>query len=270
MRISNKAAGKPVTRIVQGETLHIAGIDPSRLPDRELMRLSGLRSHQFQTVLRQSTLNKIRNRGDADTSAPAYGVLVGNLYRDQAGAYLLVEHSLEIRTTADGDMSFDKEIWKFIWAAMNQNFPSLRVVGWYVIHPGHGATMTEIERAIHEKYFDQKWQVAYMYDPHDRRQRVFGGPPGAVKRCDFLIEVDEMLTSEVMEPLPFEAAAAVAAEEKAKADEANRIANHRSVWSRVGSARLALGLFGVAGYVLSRLLRQLISLLPTWHQLHIS
>jgi len=270
MRISDKAAGKPTVRTIQGVKPQVAGFDPAQLPTRELMRLSGLRSHQFQTVLRQSTLNKIRKRGDADSSAPAYGVLVGNLYRDQAGAFLLVEHSLEIRTAADGKIVFDDEIWKFVWAAMAQNFPTLRVVGWYVIYPGHSGAMLDNERAIHEKYFEQKWQVAYMYDPHDRRQRVFSGPPGAVKRCDFLIEVDEMLTSEVMEPLPFEAAAAVAAEERAKKAEADRIANHRSVWSRIGTALLALGLFGAAGYALSLLLRQLISLLPTWHQLHIS
>jgi hypothetical protein len=273
VRISDQAAGKSAAHTVQGEALHIAGVDPSQLPSRDLMRLSGLRSHHFQTVLRQSTLNKIRNRGDADFSAPAYGVLVGNLYRDQAGTYLLVEHSLEIRTAADGDISFSEEIWTFIWSAMNHNFPTLRVVGWYVIHPGHSGTITEIERAVHEKYFDQKWQVAYMYDPHDKHERVYGGPPGAVKRCDFLIEVDEMITSDVMELLPFEAAALAAAEAaKTAGTEVPVVVKppRRSIWSRLGVALMALGLFGAAGYLLSLLLRQLISYLPTWHQLHIS
>jgi proteasome lid subunit RPN8/RPN11 len=173
------------------------GIDFSNLARRELVKLNGHRTPSFQIVFRQSALNRLHAHGDSSPRAEICGVLVGDVYQDQTGAFLLVEHIIEgeSSTGSAGQVTFTADTWQHIQVKMDRLYPDLRICGWYHTHPGHGVFLSEMDIFLHESFFGLPWQAALVYDPKSGEEGVFNANQGQAHRLDFLTEVDEPATA---------------------------------------------------------------------------
>lgn len=169
------------------------GIDFSRLESREPSNLTGERSGDFQVVIAQSALNKIHAHGGATPRIEVCGVLVGDVYHDEHGPYLLVEQIVE-GAAANGGMgqvTFTAATWQHIQSTMDEHFPEKRIVGWYHTHPGHGIFLSEMDVFLHESFFGLPWQVAMVYDPQSGEEGMFHTEVGQPHKIGFLTEGDE-------------------------------------------------------------------------------
>jgi proteasome lid subunit RPN8/RPN11 len=169
------------------------GIDFSHLPNRQLEKLNGNRIPSFQIVFRQSALNRLHAHGDSSPRAEICGVLVGDVYQDETGAFLLVEHIIEgeSSTGSAGQVTFTADTWQHIQVKMDRQYPDLRICGWYHTHPGHGVFLSEMDIFLHESFFGLPWQAALVYDPKSGEEGIFNASQGQAHRLDFLIEADE-------------------------------------------------------------------------------
>jgi proteasome lid subunit RPN8/RPN11 len=185
-----KAAASPAA----DEQNHIfGGIDFARLATRELSHLSGERSSDFQVIIHQSALNRIHAHGGATPRIEVCGVLVGDVYRDDHGPYLLVEQIVE-GAAANGGMgqvTFTAATWQHIQSTMDEQFPENRIVGWYHTHPGHGIFLSEMDVFLHESFFGLPWQTALVYDPQTGEEGLFHTELGQPHKITFLTEGDE-------------------------------------------------------------------------------
>jgi proteasome lid subunit RPN8/RPN11 len=172
------------------------GIDFSNLPQRTLVALNGSRMPSFQIVFRQSALNRLHAHGDSSPRAEICGVLVGDVYQDSTGAYLLVEHIIEgeASTGSAGQVTFTADTWQHIQTKMDRLYPDLRICGWYHTHPGHGVFLSEMDIFLHESFFGLPWQAALVYDPKSGEEGIFNASEGQAHRLDLLIETDEPAT----------------------------------------------------------------------------
>jgi proteasome lid subunit RPN8/RPN11 len=159
------------------------GIDFSRLPHRSMAKLSAGRTQSFQVIFRQSALNRIHAHGDSSPRAEICGVLVGDVYQDDTGAFLLVEHIIEGQssTSSAGQVTFTADTWQHIQLLMDKQYPDLRIVGWYHTHPGHGVFLSEMDIFLHESFFGLPWQTALVYDPRSGEEGVFSDEPATTK-----------------------------------------------------------------------------------------
>jgi proteasome lid subunit RPN8/RPN11 len=178
-------------------TTLVGGIDFSHLPHRELTKLSGHRIPSFQIVFRQSALNQLHAHGDSSPRAEICGVLVGDVYQDTTGAFLLVEHIIEgeSSTGSAGQVTFTADTWQHIQLKMDRQYPDLRICGWYHTHPGHGVFLSEMDIFLHESFFGLPWQAALVYDPKSGEEGIFNASQGQAHRLDYLIEADEPASS---------------------------------------------------------------------------
>jgi proteasome lid subunit RPN8/RPN11 len=250
------------------------GIDFSRLPRRELIKLNGLRSLSFQVVIRQSALNRVHVHGDSSPRAEVCGVLVGDVYHDETGPFLLVEHIIEgqAATGSAGQVTFTAETWQHIQVFMDRQYPDLRIVGWYHTHPGHGIFLSEMDVFLHESFFGLPWQAALVYDPRSGDEGVFSAHEGEAHRLDFLVESDEPSIAPAPSPvLSPEAAAPLSPIEGGRTKPNTPIVFTRKprFWAPVGKVALAfigLGLFIAMGGLLGLLIRMQHLQLPYWIQ----
>src|SRR5580704_5680921 len=115
--------------IEQGTNVH-GGIDFDNLPRRELIKLNGDRNPAFQAVIRQSVLNRIHAHGDSSPRAEVCGVLVGDVYQDEAGPFVLVEQMIEGESAASsaGQVTFTAATWQHIQLEMDKHYSDLRIV----------------------------------------------------------------------------------------------------------------------------------------------
>jgi proteasome lid subunit RPN8/RPN11 len=251
------------------------GLDFSRLPSKILGPVSRTRSHQFQMIVRQTALNHVHAHGDETPNVEVCGVMVGDVYRDQTGPFVLIEEVVEGRSAngSVGQVTFTADTWQHIQSVMDAKHPGKKIVGWYHTHPGHGIFLSDMDLFLHKNFFSMPWQAAMVYDPQQAEDGIFGWHRGAgADRADMVIEADtaatpfgprDMRSGEKRHvPTPEEIAAKDAAEaaEAAEALKDMRCGRHPII--KLFLATMSLGLFVVMGYLLGNLIIDLHIKLP--------
>lgn len=102
------------------------------------------------------------------------GVLVGQLKRDAYGPWLHVVDSIRGKgaTQKAAQVTFTHETWNHIHAEMDKH-PEWRILGWYHTHGGFGIFLSEMDTFIHDNFFREPWQFAYVYDPLSGAEGIF-------------------------------------------------------------------------------------------------
>jgi len=208
------------------------------LPRRDPCALSARRSSGLDIIIRRSALNCIRAYGDSNPYAESCGILVGDLYQDAKGPYLLIEQIIQAESAGGSD--FTGDTWDKIQDLMNQDYPRSRIVGWYRTRPGNGVYLSSNDRILHESYFGIPWQAALIYNPQLRETGIYSTRVGSLLGIELLIESDQAASSR------------------------SKGAEHSAARSfgRFLLAMLALGLFAAMGYLLGLLVLQVHFHLP--------
>jgi proteasome lid subunit RPN8/RPN11 len=161
-------------------------------PWRRLPPVQGRRLPDFQVVARRSVLNDIYRHGHDSPDVEVCGILVGNVYRDEAGPFLYVEASIrgEHAGSQDAQVTFTTETWTHVQEEMEKHHAGERVLGWYHTHPGFGIFLSGMDLFIQENFFSLPWQVAFVYDPLSGEEGLFVWRQGAPVGEAFLVEED--------------------------------------------------------------------------------
>jgi proteasome lid subunit RPN8/RPN11 len=107
------------------------------------------------------------------------GVLVGRL--GDSGSPVVTGSIAALE--ADGQrasVTFTHDAWASIHAQMDERFEGQQIVGWYHSHPGFGIFLSGHDLFIHENFFSDHRQIAYVVDPHAGTEGVFGWRDGQI------------------------------------------------------------------------------------------
>lgn len=102
-----------------------------------------------------------------DTSVEICGVLVGRWERDENGPYAVVTNYIRCESAASkfAEVTFTHESWSQINEEMDSKYSDARIVGWYHSHPDFGIFLSDRDCFIHEHFFSNAGQVAFVVDP---------------------------------------------------------------------------------------------------------
>ena len=159
-------------------------------PGRRLQRVRGQRLPQYQVIMQRHVLEQIHTHGKSSPEAEICGVLVGNVYRDLWGLFLLVDDSIR-GDRADNkatQVTFKAETWNHIHDVMERDHPHQKIVGWYHTHPGFGIFLSGMDLFIQNNFFNLPWQVAFVYDPIGKDEGAFVWRNGKPVREEFLVQ----------------------------------------------------------------------------------
>ena len=62
-------------------------------------------------------------------------------------------------------VTFTHDAWEIVHRELDRRFPDQQIVGWYHSHPGFGIFLSRDDLFIHESFFSERWQFAYVIDP---------------------------------------------------------------------------------------------------------
>ena len=182
---------------------------------REWPKGVGARASGYQVVVKRSVLNAISRHGKTTEEVEVCGVMVGDVYRDDAGIYLYVDACIvgEKAGHSAAQVTFTAETWTHIQGVMEVEHPDSRIVGWYHTHPGFGIFLSDMDLFIHGNFFNLPWQIAFVFDPISGEEGLFIWRDGKTERVHFFIEEDEPTDREgVAVPVSPELAAAALAD----------------------------------------------------------
>ncbi|HEX8341006.1 MAG TPA: Mov34/MPN/PAD-1 family protein [Tepidisphaeraceae bacterium] len=177
--------------------LDTSRIDADDAAPRPIERHSGVRGDDFTVVIRRSALDAMHAHGSADTAVEVCGVLVGRLYRDYDGVYLLIHAHIagDKAASKQTQVTFTAATWDDIQRRMESTYPGDKVVGWYHTHPGFGVFLSGMDLFIQDHFFNLPWQVAWVYDPIAGTDGVFVWRQGRSELVPFAVEEDAALAA---------------------------------------------------------------------------
>lgn len=167
----------------------------------------------FQVIIHRSVLNEINRHGQTTRDVEVCGVLAGNVFRDDAGSYLLIEAAVrgDHADNSTANVTFTAETWSHIQGVMEKDHADLRIVGWYHTHPGFGIFLSDMDLFIHDNFFNLPWQIALVYDPVSGEDGVFIWRDSKTVRVPFVV-VEDVEKEIVTVPLSPEISAAALAD----------------------------------------------------------
>jgi proteasome lid subunit RPN8/RPN11 len=133
-------------------------------------------------------IRQIRQHARSSIKTEVCGVLVGRentngmeveacisgLNAEQAGAHV----------------TFTQDTWEHIYKVKDQQYPDLRIVGWYHSHPGFGIFLSDHDTFIHKNFFSSPRQIAWVCDPHSDEEGCFGWVGGRIERLTQIRVID--------------------------------------------------------------------------------
>jgi len=166
------------------------GIAPSEGPARDLNQPTTARGAGFQVVIQQHVLDAMHAHGQSNTKVEVCGVMVGRMYHDAAGPYLLIDACIagDAAHSHAANVTFTSATWTKIHEEMDKLYPDERIVGWYHTHPAFGIFLSEMDIFIQANFFNLPWQVAFVYDPIGGDEGMFVWRNGVPTREPTLAE----------------------------------------------------------------------------------
>jgi proteasome lid subunit RPN8/RPN11 len=113
----------------------------------------------------------------SDTTVELGGILLGKECLDSATGqpFVWVNRMLEAKHYANTQASFTytHDSWEEITRDRDRLYPEYDIVGWYHTHPSFGIFLSSHDIFIHQHFFGQPLQVAYVVDPINQTRGFF-------------------------------------------------------------------------------------------------
>ncbi len=100
------------------------------------------------------------------------GVLLGRIEPNRSPTVEAAIWALQASERA-AQLTFTQDAWEHIHRVLEQQHPSLEIVGWYHTHPGYGVFLSEQDLFIHRNFFQNHGQIALVIDPIAAEEAVF-------------------------------------------------------------------------------------------------
>jgi proteasome lid subunit RPN8/RPN11 len=157
--------------------------EPERLPRPDRDRKYACLAYEVPSpidlpiFLDRRTADAIERHALSDTSVELGGILLGKECIDPATGqpFVWITQSLEAKHYANTQASFTytHDSWEEITRERDRLHPDFDIVGWYHTHPSFGIFLSHHDLFIHQHFFAQPLQVAYVVDPINQTRGFF-------------------------------------------------------------------------------------------------
>jgi proteasome lid subunit RPN8/RPN11 len=155
------------------------------------------KADRFRVFLDPSAHDTIQKHANRNLAVEIGGVLVGGWEKDADGPFVVVRNVIcsELAASGAGELTFTHDAWAEIHKVMDADHPDANIVGWYHTHPDFGIFLSERDQFIHEHFFGDPGQIAYVIDPIRGQEGVFVWRGGKTALCQHYWIGDEIRTS---------------------------------------------------------------------------
>ena len=140
---------------------------PAWQRDSAFRESNATRAGGFDVVTTSLALKAIRAHAKSGGRNEIIGLLLGKVFHDAVGHYLLIEHAVAAPSDKESraQVTMTADAWASALSTIDRDHPGATIVGWYHSHPGHGVFLSEPDLFVHRSFFDLPWQTAVVIDP---------------------------------------------------------------------------------------------------------
>lgn len=115
----------------------------------------------------QKTYKKIHKFTQNKTKNESGGVLIGSVVSELGKQNIMIDGFVEAKycEATPTTLTFTHQTWDYIHKEIEAKYPGGKIVGWIHTHPDFGIFLSDYDKFIHQNFFSDENQVAYVVDP---------------------------------------------------------------------------------------------------------
>ncbi|MGI6248766.1 MAG: metal-dependent protease of the PAD1/JAB1 superfamily [Acutalibacteraceae bacterium] len=133
----------------------------------------------------QPVYKEIHKFTQSKTTNESGCILIGTIIEDFGKKNIIIDGFIEAKYSdaTPTTLKFTHETWDYVHKRMDIKYPDKKIVGWIHTHPDFGVFLSEYDKFIHENFFSEDYQIAYVVDPVQDVEVFFFWINGKLERC---------------------------------------------------------------------------------------
>ena len=133
----------------------------------------------------QSVYKEIHKFTQNKTTNESGGMLVGTVLEEFGKTNIIVSGFVEAKycEATPTTLKFTHETWEYVHKEIEKKHPGKKIVGWIHTHPDFGIFLSEYDKFIHQNFFNEDYQVAYVVDPIQKIEGFYFWINEKIEKC---------------------------------------------------------------------------------------
>lgn len=133
----------------------------------------------------QPTYREIHKFTQNKTTNESGGMLVGSVIEEFGKTNIVISGFVEAKycEATPTTLKFTHETWEYVHKEIEKKHKGKKIVGWIHTHPDFGIFLSEYDKFIHQNFFNEDYQIAYVVDPIQSIEGFYFWINGKIERC---------------------------------------------------------------------------------------
>lgn len=133
----------------------------------------------------QSTYKEIHRFTQNKTANESGGILVGTTIEEFGKTNIIINGFIEAKycEATSTTLKFTHETWEYVYKEIEKKHNGKKIVGWIHTHPDFGIFLSEYDKFIHQNFFSEDCQIAYVVDPIQKIEGCYFWINGKIEKC---------------------------------------------------------------------------------------
>lgn len=133
----------------------------------------------------QSVYKEIHRFTQNKTTNESGGMLVGTILEEFGKTNIIISGFVEAKycEATPTTLKFTHETWEYVHKEIEKKHPGKKIVGWIHTHPDFGIFLSEYDKFIHQNFFNEDYQVAYVVDPIQKIEGFYFWINEKIEKC---------------------------------------------------------------------------------------
>lgn len=135
--------------------------------------------------IHQSVYKEIHKFTQNKTTNESGGMLIGSTLDEFGKTNIIISRFVVAKycEATPTTLKFTHETWKYVHKEIEKKYPGKKIVGWIHTHPDFGIFLSEYDKFIHQNFFNEDYQVAYVVDPIQRIEGFYFWINEKIEKC---------------------------------------------------------------------------------------
>ena len=150
--------------------------------------------HDKNIYILQSVYKEIHVFTKDKLTIESGGMLMGYIVQANGKSNIIIDGFIEGKYSegTPTTLKFTHETWDYVHKEADSNFPNDKIIGWIHTHPNFGIFLSNYDKFIHQNFFNDENQIAYVVDPIQHIEGFFFWINGQIEKCPGFYIYDEV------------------------------------------------------------------------------
>ncbi len=139
-----------------------------------------------KVYISQKTYKTIHKFARNKTSVESGGMLLGKVLEEFGKTNIIIDGFVEAKYSeaTPTTLKFTHETWDYVHKEIAKKHSGKKILGWIHTHPDFGIFLSEYDKFIHQNFFSEENQVAYVVDPIQDIEGFYFWINGSLKKAE--------------------------------------------------------------------------------------